>query len=63
MFKLFRKLDDSIDFEDDVSMLPSAFTNLVSDEETSTVDIDDTLSILMYQLDRIEAKLDKLLDE
>lgn len=63
MFKLFRKLDDSIDFEDDVSMLPSTFTNLVSDEETSTVDIDDTLSILMYQLDRIEAKLDKLLDE
>lgn len=63
MFKLFRKLDDSIDFEDDVSMLPSAFANLVSDEETSTVDIDDTLSILMYQLDRIEAKLDKLLDE
>lgn len=62
MFKLFRKFDDSIDFEDDVSMSP--LVNLLKqDNDSSVVDIDETLSILMYQLDRIEAKLDKLLDE
>lgn len=62
MFKLFRKLDDSIDFEDDVPMSP--LVNLLKqDNDSSVVDIDETLSILMYQLDRIEAKLDKLLDE
>jgi|TARA_R110000744_G_scaffold213036_1_gene331935 hypothetical protein len=62
MFKLFRKFDDSINFEDDVSMSP--LVNLLKkDNDSSVVDIDETLSILMYQLDRIEAKLDKLLDE
>jgi hypothetical protein len=57
MFKLFKSNTDAeIDFEQDVSMVPQI-------EIVPEPSLSDMLNLVEERLDRIESKIDKLLNE
>lgn len=57
MFKLFKSnTDTEIDFEQDVSMVPQI-------EIVPEPSLSDMLNLVEERLDRIESKIDKLLNE
>ena len=59
MFGMFKKqkIDDSMDWDNDVP--PADLQSFMDDHKDMT--LDEQIEVVMYQMDRIEAKIDQLL--